>query len=122
MNSGSTASSALMRGSTRVALAYANGGDHANSATVATVLLLDAGEVIYAEHRGGTLHDLSPDHYTYLAGFLIQKQIKRMKIWFINVNNIKTVLGIDSAYKIVAYFSVDFNVLPHILPQALIPL
>ena len=74
MNFGSSAAySALMRGSTRVALAYANGGDHANSATVATVLLLDAGEFIYAEHRGGTLHGLSPDHYTYLAGFLIQK-------------------------------------------------
>ena len=74
-DSGSAAHSALMRGSTRVALAYANGGKGVsyNTATVATVLLLDAGEYIYAEHKGGTLHSLSPDHYTYLAGFLIQK-------------------------------------------------
>ena len=74
MNRGnSPAYSWLMRGSTRVALAYATGGHPYNVGTVSTVLLLDAGEHVYAQHGGGTLHSGSPHHYTYLAGFLIQK-------------------------------------------------
>ena len=71
----SYAHSWLMHGSTRVAHAYADGGHSYNMGTVATVLLLDAGEHVYAhaQNNGGILHSHSPNHYTYLAGFLIQK-------------------------------------------------
>ena len=73
MNSGDYAASLLMHGSTHVARASADGGHSYNVGTVSTVLLLDAGEQIYAQHDGGTLHSRSGDHFTYLAGFLIQK-------------------------------------------------
>ena len=74
MNNGSSqAYSWLMRGSTRVALSYAARGHLANLGTVSTVLPLDAGEHVYAKHETGTLHSYTPHHYTYLAGFLIQK-------------------------------------------------
>ena len=74
MNRGSSyAYSWLMRGSTHVARAWADGGHHANVATVSTVLLLDAGEQVYAQHGSGTLQSGNPHHYTYLAGFLINK-------------------------------------------------
>ena len=73
MNRGSSyAYSWLMRGSTHVAQAYAAPGHSYNVGTVSTVLLLDAGEHVYAQHGGGTLYSGSPYH-TYLAGFLIQK-------------------------------------------------
>ena len=74
MNNGSSqAHSWLMRGSSRVALAYAAPGHSYNVGTVSTVLLLDAGEHVYAQHGYGTLHSANPYHYTYLAGFLIHK-------------------------------------------------
>ena len=74
MNKGSSyAYSWLMRGSSRVVQAYAVGGHPYNVGTVSTVLLLDAGEHVYAQHGYGTLNSGSPHHYTYLAGFLIQK-------------------------------------------------
>ena len=73
MNYGGDADAWLMHGSSRVALAHANGGHSYNVGTVSKVLLLDAGEHVYAQHKGGTLHSGSPYHYTYLAGFLIQK-------------------------------------------------
>ena len=73
MNSGGYAASQLMRGSTPVARAYASNVHSGNVGTVSTVLLLDAGEHVYAHHASGTLHSGSPDHYTYLAGFLIRK-------------------------------------------------
>ena len=74
MNAGSSsAESWLNRGSTRVALAHAHGGHSYNVGTVSTVLLLDAGEHVYAQHAYGTLHSGSQYHYTYLAGFLIRK-------------------------------------------------
>ena len=74
MNSGrSPAYSWLMRGSTRVAQAYADGGHLYNVDTVSTVLLLDAGEHVYAQNTGGTLRSANPQHFTYLDGFLIQK-------------------------------------------------
>ena len=63
----------LMRGSSRVALANADGRHPYNVGTVSTVLLLDAGEHVYAQRGGGTLHSGSSAHYTYLAGFLINK-------------------------------------------------
>ena len=73
MNGGSSSAySWLMCGSTHVALAYADGRHPYNVGTVSTVLLLDAGEHVYAQNAGGTLHSGSPHHYTYLAGFLIQ--------------------------------------------------
>ena len=74
MNSGSSpACSWLMRGSTRVARAWADGGHPYNVGTVSTVLLLDAGEHVYAQNVCGKLHSANPHHYTYLAGFFIQK-------------------------------------------------
>ena len=74
MNYGSSsADSSLMRGSSQVALAYADGQHSANMGTVSTVLLLDAGERIYAQRGGGTLHSDGSHHHTYLAGFLINK-------------------------------------------------
>ena len=69
MNSREHAHSWLMRGSTRVGEAWADGRHPYNVATVSTVLLLDAGEHAYVQHREGTLHN----HYTYLAGFLIRE-------------------------------------------------
>ena len=62
-----------MRGSTRVGHAWAHGTHHANTATIATVLLMDAGEHVYAQHGGGTIHSGSPNHLTYLAGFLLRE-------------------------------------------------
>ena len=74
MNTGtSSAYSWLMRGSTQLGQAWADGRHRYNVGTVSTVLLLNAGEEIYVQHGGGTLHSGSPSHYTYLAGFLIQK-------------------------------------------------
>ena len=74
MNGGSSSAySWLMRGSTHVVHAYASGGHPYNVGTVSTVLLLDAGEHVYAQHANGQLYSGSPSHHTYLAGFLIQK-------------------------------------------------
>ena len=73
MNYRETAHSWLMRGSTQVGHAWAHGTHHANTATIATVLLLDAGEHVYAQHGRGTIHSGSPHHLTYLAGFLIRE-------------------------------------------------
>ena len=74
MNEGnSSASPWLMHGSTRVALAYADYRHPYNVGTVSTVLLLDAGEHVYAQHGRGTLFSFSQKYYIYLAGFLIQK-------------------------------------------------
>ena len=73
MNSGDYAATWLMRGSTRVARAWADGGHSYNVGTVSTVLLLDAGEKVYAQQDSGILHGNNGDHFTYLAGFLIQK-------------------------------------------------
>ena len=71
MNYREHAYSWLMHESTRVGVAWADGRHLHNAATIATVVLLDAGEHVYAQHGGGTLHCGSPSHYTYLAGFLI---------------------------------------------------
>ena len=74
MNSrSSSAWSWLMRGSTRVALANADGRHPYNVGTVSTVLVLDAGEHVYAQRGGGTLHSDGSHYHTYLAGFLIYK-------------------------------------------------
>ena len=74
MNSGgSNAYSWLMHGSSHVALAFASGRHTDNVGTVSTVLLLEAGEHVYAQHDGGKLFSANPQHYTYVAGFLIQK-------------------------------------------------
>ena len=73
MNYREHAHSWLMHESTKVGHAWGDGRHPANAATIATVLLLDAGEHVYAQHDGGTLHSGSPHHYTYLAGFLIQE-------------------------------------------------
>ena len=73
MNYREHAHSWLMRGSTRVGHAWADGTHHANTATIATVLLLDAEEHVYVQHGGGTIHSNNPHHYTYLAGFLIRE-------------------------------------------------
>ena len=70
---GSNAYSWLMRGSSHVALAFADGQHSGNVGTVSTVLLLDAGEHVYVQHGGGRLYSDSQYHYTYLAGFLINK-------------------------------------------------
>ena len=70
---GSSAYSWLMRGSTRVALAYAAAANPYNVGTATTVLLLDAGEHVYAQHGRGKLNSANPQHYTYLAGFLVKK-------------------------------------------------
>ena len=63
----------LMRGSTHIAQAHAVSPHPYNVGTVATVLLLQAGEHIYAQHIYGTLHSRSPAHFTYLTGLLIHK-------------------------------------------------
>ena len=63
----------LMRGATRIAEAHAVSPHPYNVGTVATVLLLQAGEHIYAQHIYGTLLSRSPAHFTYLIGFLIHK-------------------------------------------------
>ena len=60
----------LKRESTVVQEAYAAAGDYHNSGTTSTVLILNAGEHIYAEWRFGTLH---PSIYNHLMGILIQK-------------------------------------------------
>ena len=74
MNKGSSSAySWLMHGSSRVALAHADGQHSGHVGTVSTVLLLDAGEHVYVQHGYGTLTSGSPYHYTYLVGFLIQK-------------------------------------------------
>ena len=74
MNYGSSSAwSWLMRGSTRVAQAYTSGRHPFNVGTVSTVLLLDAGEHVYAQHAHGTLHSANPQHFNYLAGFLIHQ-------------------------------------------------
>ena len=74
MNRGSSeAYSWLLRGSTCIALAYASCGHPDNMGTAATVLLLDAGEHVYAKHGRGTLQSDSLTHDTYFAGFLIHK-------------------------------------------------
>ena len=73
MNDGRAAYSWLMRGSSRVAMAYGSGAHSVNVGTVSTVLLLDAGEHVYAQHGGGTLGSISLNHFNYLAGFFIQK-------------------------------------------------
>ena len=74
MNSGTSAGSAwLMHGTSRISLAYAEGVHAYNVGTAAAVLLLDAGEHVYAQHEHGTLFSYSPNHYTYLAGFLIHE-------------------------------------------------
>ena len=73
MNYREVAHSWLMHGSTRVGECWADGRHPYNVATIATVLLLDAGEHVYAQHGGGTIHSNNPHHYTYLAGFLIRE-------------------------------------------------
>ena len=55
MNDGRAAYSWLMRGSSLVAISYGSGAHSVNVGTVSTVLLLDAGEHVYAQHGGGTL-------------------------------------------------------------------
>ena len=60
----------LMRESTVLQHAFATQGDNYNTGTTSTVLLLNAGEHIYAKWRLGSLH---PYLYNHLAGFLIQK-------------------------------------------------
>ena len=73
MNRGNPASASLKRGSTVLQIAFAADGN-GNSGTQSTVLILAAGEHIYAQLRGGTLlsnYSLT----TYLAGFLIQKTV-----------------------------------------------
>ena len=72
MNYRESAHSWLMRGSTRVGHAWADGRHPYNVATIATVLLLDVGEHVYAQHGGGTIHSSDAEHYSYLAGFLIR--------------------------------------------------
>ena len=63
----------IMHGSTRIAQAHADERDLFNVGTVSTVLLLNIGEEVYVQHDRGTLLGISPQHYTYCAGFLIQK-------------------------------------------------
>ena len=73
MNRGNPASASLKRGSTVLQIAFAADGN-GNTGTQSTVLILAAGEHIYAQLRGGTLHSNYSLH-TYLAGFLIQKTV-----------------------------------------------
>ena len=78
MNHGySKASSCLMHGtkhgSSCIARGYADGAHPYNVGTVSTVIRLQAGDHIYAQHETGMLHSGTPARYTYLAGFLIQK-------------------------------------------------
>ena len=73
MNEGKTAFAVLVRGSTNLQTAWADGSSYHSSATVSTVLLLNAGERIYAYRAGGTFNGNS-GLYTHLAGFLIQKK------------------------------------------------
>ena len=72
MNEGNTAYAILIRGSTHLQTAWAESRRY-NSATTSTVLLLNAGERIYAKRGGGTFNGNS-GLYTHLAGFLIQKK------------------------------------------------
>ena len=72
INEGKTAYAILIRGSTHLQTAWAEGRSY-NSATTSTVLLLNAGERIYAKRGGGTFNE-NNGLYTHLAGFLIQKK------------------------------------------------
>ena len=73
MNEMTTANVDLMKDSTKLQSAWAHGDGHHNSCTTSTVLLLKAGEQIYAKRWGGTFNG-NTGYYTYLSGFLIQKQ------------------------------------------------
>ena len=72
MNEKETAFATLVRGSTNLQTAWAEGRSY-NSATTSTVLLLNAGEQIYAKRGRGTFNG-NGGLYTHLAGFLIQKK------------------------------------------------
>ena len=65
------AGASLKRGSTVLQESFATDGN-GNSGTQSAVLILAAGENIYAEYISGTLLGNWALH-TYLAGFLIQK-------------------------------------------------
>ena len=73
MNDKTTPYADLMKGSTNLQTAWAHGDGRHNSCTTSTVLLLKAGEQIYAKRRQGTFNG-NRGYFTYLSGFLIQKQ------------------------------------------------
>ena len=70
MNEKTIAHADLMKGSTKLQSAWAHGDGPYNLCTTSTVLLLKAGEQIYAKRWAGTFNG-NRGYHTYLSGFLI---------------------------------------------------